>query len=162
MTSPSTSTSCLISTNEVDEPLRSALRAATIRRARRRDSRTGPAVEVDTGVKEPAGGKREEPGGPLFAAEIGGPARAQELVAGARDLGEGADLDGKDEALQGAQDTLPVERARIPFLLVQIDVQMADDAVEAQRIRQRVHDDLAVLLRDLGLHLGKDAQKRAG
>ena len=89
---------------------------------RSHDRCASPAAKVDAGVKEPAGGKREEPRGPLFAAEIGRPARAQELVAGARNLGEGADLDGEDKALQGAQDAFPVERAWIPFLLVQIDV----------------------------------------
>ena len=41
-------------------------------------------------------------------------------------------------------------------------MQVADDAVERQRVFKGVHDDLAVLLGNLGLHLGKDAQQGAG
>ena len=85
---------------------------------RRHDRCASPAVEVDARVEKPSRSKREEAGGPLFAAEIGGPPRAQEIVARARNLGEGTNLNGEDEALQRAQDAFPVERARIPLLLV--------------------------------------------
>jgi hypothetical protein len=125
-----------------------------------RDHRgASPTAQVHAGMEQPAGRQWKEAAGAILAAEEGGPACAQKLVACARHLGERAYLYRKDEALQGAQDPFPIEGTRIPLLLVEIDVQVPDDAVKVERVFQRIHDDFAVSLGHLGLQLRKHAQE---
>jgi hypothetical protein len=145
---PSTSRSWRISTNDVDESPTAPRRAATI----------GPQVHAR--MPEPPRRQREEAGRALLGVEVDGAPRAQQVALVARDLRERTDLHRELEPVQRPQDAPPVQRARIPLLPLQVDVQVPQDAGERQRIGQRVHDRLAIFFGDDRLDARKDAQQR--
>ena len=116
-------------------------------------------LKMHSRVPQSTRGQRKEATGAIFGGEKCSAASGEQLITGARYLGEGADLDGEHEALQGAQDALPVERAGIPLPLVEVDVEMAHDAVKVERSFQGVHDHFPVAFGNLGFEIGEDAQQ---
>ena len=129
---------------------------------RSRDRGASQTPQVDAGVPQAARCQGKKAADSLFAAEKSALARRQQVVAGPGDLAEGAQLDGKEETLQGTRQPSPVESPGIPLLFLQVDVQVTNDAVKRDRIFQRVQIGDSVLFWDDGFDLGEDAKKGAG
>ena len=110
-------------------------------------------------VPQPGRRQRKESRDSLLTAEERGLARAQQIVAGAGDFAEGAQLHGEREPLQGAREPSPVESPGIPLLFLEIDVQMAKDAVESKRVVECVQIGGSSLFRNDGFYLGEDPEK---